>query len=575
MGNPDKSLASQAAPQRVLEAAPMAYGRLKQKHPKYDGERMERFHDLYAGGDEIQKKAEVYCPRLWNENKKRHKERCLITAYLGYFGQIVEQFTSQLFAQPLSMLPAADADDPNTPGEMPDEDFYTAFEADADLAGNSFVDLMKACMTTALVQRTAYVLLDAPSDDGAPLPTSKAEAEAIGSERIYAYEVSPREVIDWKVDKRGGGLEWAIINTTEMERETPEDARELVTETFTIWRMDGEFARWDRFQKVYDPKDPPKDEDLVPRVGGGVSSFRCLPLIRLELSKGLWVGNAIGAPQLEHWRRRSSAIGSQNRSLVAIPVVYRGPEIGAVGGAQPSDTQENPTRGRDPVGEFEKKDHVELGKYSDDRLEFAEPMGHAAALVNKELDELKDEIFRVVQMMAASVRPSAGALGRSAQSKQQDGKATALVLRALGHYVRVFAMKIYSAIAKARGDDVVWAPNGLDNYEVIDREAVIEEALSIALIDIQSEIFKTTYEQQVASKLLTGMGPRTVAEMFQQIAKSVKKKLEVDQLKVDAAKEEILNPTPPTVVAPGAPKVATPKAQPPQGPQPPGKQKAA
>jgi hypothetical protein len=415
------------------------------------------------------------------------------------------------------------------------------------------------------------VLLDAPADDGSPIPLNKAESDAAKSGRVYAYQVSPRQVIDWKLAKRGGSLEWAIINTTEQERETPEDVRDKVRETFTIWRMEGDFARWDRYEVTYDPKDKPKAEDTVPCVAGGRTTFKCLPLIRLELPKGLWVGNAIGAPQLEHWRRRSALIGSQNRSLVAIPVVYRGPEIGKVGGEQPSDTQENPNRGRDPVGEFERKDHVELG--SDDRLEFAEPAGHAAALVNKELDELKDEIFRVVQMMAASVRPSAGALGRSAQSKQQDGKATALVLRALGHLVRKFATKIYDAIAKARIEDVVWAPNGLDNYEVIDREAVIEEALSIGMIDIQSEIFKVTYEQQVASKLLTGMDPKTVAEMFEQIAKSVKKKLEVDQLKVEAAKDEIINPPPlPVPAGPILPKVNVPKEQPPQAP---GKDKAA
>lgn len=548
MSSPDTRF-QPAKPSLTQQRPGMTYGRLRQRNPAYDAKRMQELHDLHAGGYAIQKNAEFYLEQLCNEHKKRYAERCKVAAYLNYFGQIVEQFSSDLFAQPLSITAAADADNPQTPGDPPDPEFYKSFEADADCAGTSFVALMKQSIETALVQRWAYVCIDAPQSGDAD-PVNRAEEDEAGMARVYAYSVSPRQVIDWKKDKRGPGLVWAIVAQREQERETPDDVRNEVKETFTVWTMEGEFAHWRRYAIVYDPKQEPKDDDLVPFVEEGTTTFRRLPILRLELPKGLWVGNKVGPAQKEHWNRRSALIGAENRSLATIPFVKRGSEIGAPGKAPPSDTQENPYRGRDPIGTFNREGAVELG--SDDELGFAEPEGKCYALVDKELDELKDEIFRVTHQMAASVKPSAGALGRSAESKQQDGKATSLVLRALGNEVRNFALRIYKTISEARAEDVIWTANGLDNYEIIDRASVLQEAISLDQVTIPSKTFKITYKTQVAEKLVTGMDPRTLETMRQEIEEGVENEHEVSEIALEAEKDELLNPTPPTVAGPAA-----------------------
>ena len=565
-----------SAPQSLKDQAPSAltYGKLRQTHPDYDAARMRELHDLHAGGYQIAKNAEKYLPPLVNEHGERTKERRR-TAYLNYFGQVVEQFTSDLFAQPLSIQPAPDADNPSTPGDLPDEDFYTLFESDCDLEGTAFVDLMKVTITQALVQRVAYVCLDAAADPDDPRdkPATRAQETAKGLGRIYAYDVSPRHVIDWKVGRGKRDLDWAVVSERTQDRESPEDVREAVTETFTVWRMAGETAAWERHVFSYDPKTPPKDEDRAKTITRGTTSFKRLPLMRMVLPKGLWVGNKAGPPQLEHWQRRSALVSAENRSLVAIPYVKRGPEIGAVGGAQPSDTQEDPNRGRDPVGQSQRKGWVEIG--ADDELGFAEPEGHCYALTSKELDELKDEIFRVVHQMAASVKNSASSMGRSGASKQQDGKLTTLVLRALGHEIRQFAVRVYRAIAEARGDDVVWSPNGLDNYEVIDRESVLEEAISIGPVTeaIPSETFHRLYVQQIAEKLVTGVDPRTLGTMKDELEKGIGAQRELTAMVLDAKKDEIENPTPPA--APPPPGAQPPKAPAPKTPGPPQGKKAA
>lgn len=561
-----------AALQAQKDSPRLTYGKLRQTNQDYDAERMQELHDFHAGGYTIRNSAAKYLPALVNEHQKRTDERRACVAYINYFGQLVEQFTSDLFAQPLTVQPAPDADNPSTPGELPDEDFYNAFESDCDTEGTAFVDLMKVCATEALVQRCAFVCLDAAADpdDEAEQPKTKAEEDAKGYGRIYAYDVSPRHVIDWKVARGKKDLEWAIVCERTQERDEPEDVREKVTETFTVWRMRGEFAVWQRHTFVYDPKDPPKDEDTG-KVQDGKTSFRRLPLLRMVLPKGLWAGNKACPPQKEHWQRRSALVGAENRSLVAIPFIKRGPEIGAIGGAQPSDTQERPDRGRDPVGTSRRVGWVEIG--SDDEVGFAEPAGHCYALTSKELDELKDEIFRVTHQMAASVRPSAGSLGRSAASKQQDGKATALVLRALGHEIRQFAVRIYKTIAEARGDDVVWTPSGLDNYEVIDREGVLEEAISIPQVvdSIPSKTFHQLYVQQVAEKLVTGVDPRTLGTIKDELEKGIEDQRALSSMMLDAKKDAIENPPPPVPPIANGPAPQAPPPKEPKAPEPGGK----
>lgn len=543
MSSPDQTFSPQQPAFKALP--PTSYGKLRQRHPDYDASRMRLLDDFYRGGWRLQGLAERYLHKLCNEHDSRFSERCVTTAYLNYFGQVVGQFTSDLFAQPLSVMAPADADDPSTPGDPPDE-FYKEFEKNSDLRGTAFVDLMKAAITTALVQRDAFISVDTKALPDSTGAENRASEEASGALRFYAYETNVLEVIDWKEDDLGG-FEWVILNRREQERADPFKSRDRVRETFLIWRMVGEGAEaraaWDLYEIEYDADKTPKNEDACLRKAGGTTSFCRIPVLRLRLPDGLWVGNLVGFAQKEHWQKRSELNGATKRGLATIPVVARGPEIGPVGGAQPSESQEDPHRGRDPVGKFNREGFVETG--AGDKVYFAEPEGKCYAIVQKDIDELKDEIFRVTHMMAASVRPSAGMMGRSAQSKQQDGKATALVLRALGQEVRKLALLVYRTISEARGDDdVEWVANGMDNYEVINRDEILAEAVQMTLIDIPSEVFAATHATQVAEKLLTGVDPMTLDTMRKEIQKGIaerfkQKKLEheVKNVALEAAKD--------------------------------------
>ena len=535
-----------------------SYGILTQTNPEYDAKLIRELEDLYKGGYAVMRRADYYLPQLVGEGEARHKERCALATYQPYFGQIVDQFVADVFEKQFSVTPQADAQNPATPGEDTTDDFYTEFAKNCDRKGLPFEHLMQHALRTALVHRRAVVVIDAPSADSEL--ANRAEEEAAGLD-VYAYECPVEQLIDWEQGE-DGNLEFAIIRVCECRRSGPLGKRGRITEKFTVWTDDGGVVRWDRYEISYEPDQPPKSEDMCQRVAGGVAAgFDTIPVCIFRLPEGLWVGNKIGPQSLEHFRRRSSLIGSENRSLCAIPYVGLGSELGAPGGVLPSGAQQDETRGRDPVGHFRRQGYLVLG--ADDKVGFAEPSGACYALVHDQLKELRDDMFAVNHQMAASVRPTTTALGRSGLSKQQDQDATTRVLSALGQHVSEFGTKVYDRVSAARDDDIKWAGHGLDDYHSYDRESVLEEATSLDLVQIPSPTFRKKHKFEVAKRLLPSATPQELDVIRDEIEQGVESEEEMRDLEDEAksAKTQAVidNPAPPVPMGPKPPKPSVAK----------------
>jgi hypothetical protein len=238
------------------------------------------------------------------------------------------------------------------------------------------------------------------------------------------------------------------------------------------------------------------------------------------------VGNKLGVLAREHFQRRSALNAAENKSLFAIPYVKLGPEVTAPGAAMPAEVQQNPSRGRDPRGEFNRRGYVVLGK--DDGIGFAEPAGTAYELVDRQLEKLVDEMFRVVHQMASSVSATKQALARSGASKGEDRRATEIVLGAYGALVRDFAKRIYDCLSAARGEDVVWTTHGLDKFELEDRDGILKEALSLDAIAIPSATFRKSYKTKIALALVGNVPPETQDVIREEIERGVEQEGELD-----------------------------------------------
>jgi hypothetical protein len=384
----------------------------------------------------------------------------------------------------------------------------------------------------------------------APVVT-RADEEAAGLARGYAFPIEVEHLIDWEKDDHGR-FTWCVLRR-EVERRSSVFVKRARAVAYKVWVMGPEFAEW----AIYEDSEPDKKDVKgreIPLVAEGKTQFRRIPILELEVPEGLWVGNKIGPLAREHYQRRSLLVSAENHSMVAIPVAKLGPEFGAAGGEMPSEAQQNPHRGDDPVRQFETHGFLKIG--AGDSFDFVAPDGGAYQVVDEQLAALVDEMFRVVHQMAASVSSTANAVGRSGDSKAEDRNATEIILTAYGSLVRDFAQTLYETLSEARGEDVEWQPHGLDKFRLTDKAALLEEALALASITIPSKTWRRMKLKELALGMLENVEPAVQA---------------VITAELDSASDDEIMPPPPAEELTGGPNPRAGSAGPPKGGSPFGK----
>lgn len=550
-------------------AKSLPYKRLTQRHPSYKPERIALVNALYEGGFAVTDRAKDILRVQVGENQERFDYRARIASYAPYYGQIVDGFVSDLFNQSLSIRPVNESKEPGAdPYAGADEEFWKDFSEDADGEGKSFLDLMAEAVTSAMNHRRGIVAIDSPRGAAA----NKLEAKERGLDKLYAYVLPVEQVIDWKMTKRNSRrYQWLIRWEKEQERESPTGDRTKIRETFTLWTIGdapGSKASWEKYEIEYPQDKPPQDDTLVHLADSEVTAFDVIPFSVRDLPLGLWVGNKIAGQQLEHYNRRAALVGAMAVSMVAIPYIARGTEVGSPGGVVPSETQSQEDRGANPVGQFQKRGWVPIG--AGDKLDFAEPEGKCYDLTDKVLDDLRKDMFAVNFQMAASVRPSPGSMARSGKSKEKDGEATAKVLRKLGSEVREWAVDVHEIVAAARGggeEELKWTAHGMDVFESDSREEVLEESISMSEVDVPSPTFRKAHRKKVARQLLENADPETYAQIDAEIEEATDDEFERDaereQLEHEATTANLEasaeNPPAAQVKAPQVPPVKQPK----------------
>jgi hypothetical protein len=519
------------------------YGSLKQKNPEYREALWRKLDDLYVGGFQILERAKEYITKQLGESEERYTERVEQASYINYLGMVVDSYAANLFAQEPVVAAEKDA-------KL--DAFWETFAKDADLKGDDFSKVLRCSFTEALKKQRALIACDFPVT--AIEPSNRAEEDAAGGARAYAFELPIEEMIDWEYSeivtrkmplKSGaevtysfGLLAWAILRREISKRETPDGARDKFIEEFRVWTLnEAGYAEWKVFQTEPRTRQEaaPRDDVELKEIATGQTSFRQIPIVELTLPAGLWLGNKLGPIALELFRRRSALNASENRSLFPVAVVNLGPEIGGVGEAMPSEVQQNPNRGDDPVGEFRRKGFLVLGK--DDKFAFVEPTGTAFEAVDKQIGDTVDEFFRVAHMMASSIASTSTSLGRSGSSKEQDYRAMGIVLEAYGAIVRDAAQRVYQVIAEARKEVIDWRVHGLDKFDVVDRAIVLEEAKSLALVSIPSNTFRAHWQTKVALALLGNVTPDMQKKIQGEIERGVAAEEQMRELMLEGMQD--------------------------------------
>lgn len=435
---------------------------LCQTSADYDAELWADYSALYAGGKAFKGRIERFLVQNPQEPVPVYVTRCREAHYRGYLGTIVDYFASYLFTS--SVVVRATVDE-----KIVDPDpYYATLKEDCDGGGTDFVEFLRARTTEALVRKSSVWIVERP-DDGGEAPRDRAEFEKRGLGKVVVRTIDRAQLLDYECDERGR-LQWAVIHSCEMPRAKPTDARARITERFFVY----DTSEVETFEVTYAKGDPPPKD--IPSLGRRAHGFKEVPVVRLELDDALWVANRIASPQIEHFRQSNALAWSIRRTCYAMPVF------------NVADDTKPPVMG---AGYY-----IMIGL--EEKMAWSAPPSQPFEQIRKEIDSLKDEIFRIVHQMSLGVDNNAASVGRSALSKAADAKSIEIILHALGGPVREAVETTYDLISQARGDQYKWSIEGLDSFTEVDPTALTTAAMQAVTLDIPSPTFQREMKTRVA-----------------------------------------------------------------------------
>jgi len=439
---------------------------INREHPEYTARKAmwKQYQDLYKGGERLRAHASEYLVRRHKEPGEVYQERLSRVFYQNYIGSIVDWYAATLMhREPVLLFEGRDAGA---------KKFYSLLVKDCDLKGTNVHEFFRQRLAQTLVCGSSFIVVDFPRVNGnaGQAAMTRAEEDASGISRAYLVDYSPEEVINWNYDQ-GGGLEWVVLRTSCLRQSKVTDDR---------WETETRWIYYDRenfqmFRKVGD-KDP---TELVDEGRHGLASLGRVPVFQLKVSEGLWLMNKAALLQVEHFNKSNALSWALTMGLFATPVVY-------------SDREWNQI-----VGESY---YIQLGP--GDKFGWTEPEGKVYQIAADNLEQLKDEIYRVCYLMNQAGTSGAGQAQQSALSKQMDFRTTEEVLRAYGDAVKDTMKQVLWAMAEARQDGVQIDVSGLDEFDIDEFGTELDDAKKLLELGIESKTLRKQVFKKLALKYL-------------------------------------------------------------------------
>ncbi len=436
---------------------------INREHPEYraQSEVWPAYRDLYVGGAQMIRNADRYLVARQNEPGDVYGERLQRAFYENYIGSIIDWYGATLFRrEPVLTFEG---------GDERGRSFYNEFAEDCDLRGSTLSEFFRRQLVSALVMGRSYVVVDFPRIGRTA--TTRAEEDELGMSRAYLCEYPASSLIHWERDEQGE-LEWAVLRS---ER--------------TLAGMDGSagverrWVRYDResfqvFRQV-EMKGEAEAPGLVDEGRHGLAGQRRVPVFEFSVGEGLWLMNKAASLQLEHFNKSNGLSWALTMGLFAMPVVYTDRKFEQM------------------VGDSY---YLQLGQ--DDKFGWTEPEGHVYEIALRNLDRLKDEIYRVCYLMSQAGGGLSKQTAMTGYSKERDYAITQEVLRGFGDSVKDTMKRVLKAIVAAREDVIGVEVSGLDEFDIGDFSEELADAERLLGLGIESETLRKQVYKKLAMKFL-------------------------------------------------------------------------
>jgi hypothetical protein len=332
-------------------------------------------------------------------------------------------------------------------------------------------------MLEALICGSSYTLVDFPRQHGKL--RNRAEEEALGAANAYLVSYATDEIINWSTDERGE-FDWVVIRTSQLRRQRLEDPEPLLETNWHYYDRQN-FRSYRQLSKpgMFGTAQEVVPIELVDQGLHGLARLNRVPIFEIKLSDGMWLMNKAADVQLEHFNKSNALSWALTMGLFAMPVVYSDKEWNQI------------------VGDSY---YIQMGP--DDKFGWAEPEGHVYEIAARNLDRLKDEIYRVCYLLAQAGHTSADGRQVSGLSKQRDFAITQEVLRGFGDTVKDVMRRVLLAVEQAREDELSISVSGLDEFDIGDFSTEIEDARKLLDMGVGSSTLRRQIYKKLAFKYL-------------------------------------------------------------------------
>lgn len=512
------------------------YKVLKERHVEYMADFWMRCRALYAGGPKLLENKDLLkkiMPKHGKEEDGIYQERQSRAFYIPYAGSIIDKLVAELMSKPITFEleeTTASATDGGVAGASTD----TAEGEDTELP-QYYSDLIKNCgrpggvkqsfnqfardqMFTALQCRTAWALVDMPKQPEGGY-ANRAEQDKAGALNAYICAIEPECVVDWE-EAEDGELEWVLVQDLICKRKGIDKNRNMVTLRWRYFTKDAWAVYELEYDKIKKPQGPSDMED-VKLVDDGKHSFGKCPVRRMQLPEGLWAMGKLEAMARAHMNQRNALSWGQLKALFPVPVLYAQAPVA-----------------NDPVSEDMGRAQQTHGPgylrvlAEKDRLEYFSPDAAPYQAASEDLSVLRDEMHRVLHSMAQSVDNSGAALQRSADSKSIDQAAAAVILRALGVFLREHLEELLSLIATGRKDNHAFSAKGADNFDDVTLSQLVLDAVGLETVSIPSAHFQKKFKLKLAKLAL---GADATEDDLEKIKEELESTQTQDELEAEVA----------------------------------------
>lgn len=355
--------------------------------------------------------------------------------------------------------------------------FYAEFKEDCNGNGVDLQDFLRERFVDAMTAKDAFWVVQFPHTDVDPKNRQEWEKQGLG--RGTVKEFSPDDVKDFELDETGRLL-WIRFHKCEDIALAPNVLRGTVTETFWEYTADD----FTVYQIVYknDQYGKPQPTTEIPIVFTAPHKLGVVPVVMMSLDDGLWLADTLSGPQVANWQARTKRAWLSNNQAYSIPVIASKDTTAAanISGAGYA---------------------IQLGQ--GDTFTWTSPPDSAATILEAEIKNSKDELYRIANLNFMGLENNSMALVRSGLSRTIDADAGHVTVQSMAYTIRDAAQRTYAMLARGRGDDVdSFVAGGFEHLSDYDLTELTAIAVQLGIPKIPSPKFNKQFWKRMVAQAL-------------------------------------------------------------------------